>query len=107
MQRRRPATPAPQEPVRRSTRIHNPPGEWWKANYKRAESTPSVQPTPEPNPESEQDEDVEQTDDEQEIKQESSDEDENKAYAARTHSGQSMPPPRTLKEALKCPDYVK
>ena len=27
-------------PVRRSTRPHNPPGEWWKAGYKRAQSTP-------------------------------------------------------------------
>ena len=36
---RKAAAPNP-EPVRRSTRPHNPPGEWWKAGYKRAQSTP-------------------------------------------------------------------
>lgn len=93
----------PLQPVRRSTRPHNPPGEWWKASYHRAENTPSVAPTPEP----EQDEDLEQTDDEQEIKQESSDDEIEEEYAGKTHSGQSMPPPRTLKKALKRPDHAR
>ena len=104
---RRAASPAPEQPVRRSTRPHNAPGEWWKANYRRAQSTPSVGPTPEPSePPEPEENDVEQVDDEQEIKQESSDEDEEES-AARTHAGQRRPPPRTLKEALKRPDHAK
>ena len=98
---------APEQPVRRSTRPHNAPGEWWKANYRRAQSTPSVEPTPEPpEPPEPEENDVEQNDDEQEIKQESSDEDEEES-AALTHAGQRRPPPRTLKEALKRPDHAK
>ena len=77
----------PQPELRRSGRSHHPPGEWWKVS--------STRPTPEPTPEPD-DAETEEEQDDDEVEEES---------AARVHSGQSLPFPSTLSQALKRSDH--
>ena len=77
----------PQPEPRRSGRSRHPPGEWWKVS--------STRPTPEPTPEPD-DAETEEEQDDDEVEEES---------AARVHSGQSLPFPSTLSQALKRSDH--
>lgn len=96
------------EPTRRSTRPHNPPTEWWKAPQYQPHSSrspaPSAEsvPQPEPTPEQEQEEHepppMEDTD---------LDEFATAEVSRRVHSGQTLPDPVSLKQALKRDDATQ
>lgn len=75
-----PAAAPPPPPLRRSTRVHRPPGEWWRAQQRRPF-----------------------TGDEQA----SNAGDNEPEHAERVHSGQSTPDPQTLKQALSRLDNAK
>lgn len=75
-----PAAASPPPPLHRSTRVHRPPGEWWKAQQHR------------PNAGDEQNSNAGDGEPE---------------HAKRVHSGQSTPDPQTLKQALSRSDSDK
>ena len=104
-----------QEPTRRSTRPHNPPGEWWKAPQYKLQSSPAPashnqsQDVPGPSVEQPPAPAAVPTPQHQESFTDDSSLDEFAIAEAsrRVHSGQSMPDPRNLKEALRRPDGDK
>ena len=104
-----------QEPTRRSTRPHNPPGEWWKAPQYKPHSSPAPGPSnrqenaPEPAVERPHAPAAASVPHREDSFTDDSEQDEFALAEAsrRVHSGQSMPDPRNLKEALRRPDADK